>query len=399
MNLSDLEYICNAVANLSGIPVRLIYGGRQVFYSSVVELEKDPMLSCKDGIMSVKDNVGYYVTGNFDYYGIVNSGGYTIVIGPTRQTTPSAADLKELAFAIDVSPSGIDKFVMNMESIVTMPFESVIQMLCVINFALNGEKLNISDVAIREEQQMAFIKNLAERRSEELFGDVAAASAQPAHNTYDIERHIADVVSSGDTDALNEWVMSAPAVRGGVLAAGQLRQVKNIFIVTATVVSRAAIRGGMTVEDAFSLSDDFIRKCELLSSHDAVINLQYRMVLEFTERVGRLKIGSGETRFTSDIANYVRHHISEKIGADEVADALYMSRPYLSSRFIRETGMSLTDYILREKTEEAKKLLRYTDKPILAVSEYLGFSSQSHFTRVFKKITGVTPGKYRQEHK
>ena len=94
-----------------------------------------------------------------------------------------------------------------------------------------------------------------------------------------------------------------------------------------------------------------------------------------------------------------RHHISERIGADEVADALYMSRPYLSARFIRETGMSLTDYILREKTEEAKKLLRYTDKPILAVSEYLGFSSQSHFTRVFKKITGLTPGKYRQEHK
>lgn len=399
MNLSDLEYICNAVANLSGIPVRLIYGGRQVFYSSVVELEKDPMLSCKDGIRSVKDNVGYYVTGNFDYYGIVNSGGYTIVIGPTRQTTPADADLKELAFTIDIPSENIENFVRSMKSIVTMPFESVIQMLCVINFALNGEKLNIGDVAIREEQQMAFIKNLAERRSEELFGDVAAASAQPAHNTYDIERHIADVVSSGDTDALNEWVMSAPAVRGGVLAAGQLRQVKNIFIVTATVVSRAAIRGGMTVEDAFSLSDDFIRKCELLSSHDAVINLQYRMVLEFTERVGRLKIGSGETRFTSDIANYVRHHISEKIGADEVADALYMSRPYLSSRFIRETGMSLTDYILREKTEEAKKLLRYTDKPILAVSEYLGFSSQSHFTRVFKKITGVTPGKYRQEHK
>ena len=61
--------------------------------------------------------------------------------------------------------------------------------------------------------------------------------------------------------------------------------------------------------------------------------------------------------------------------------------------------ISLTDYILREKTEEAKKLLRHTDKPILAVSEYLGFSSQSHFTRVFKKITGLTPGKYRQEHK
>lgn len=73
-----------------------------------------------------------------------------------------------------------------------------------------------------------------------------------------------------------------------------------------------------------------------------------------------------------------------------------MSRPYLSARFIRETGISVTEYVLREKTEEAKKLLEYTDKPILAVGEYLGFSSQSHFTRVFKKMTGLPPGEYRK---
>lgn len=101
----------------------------------------------------------------------------------------------------------------------------------------------------------------------------------------------------------------------------------------------------------------------------------------------------------SDVANYVRHHISEKITADETANALYMSRPYLSARFIRETGISVTEYVLREKTEEAKKLLEYTDKPILAVGEYLGFSSQSHFTRVFKKMTGLTPGEYRKNRR
>ncbi len=44
-----------------------------------------------------------------------------------------------------------------------------------------------------------------------------------------------------------------------------------------------------------------------------------------------------------------------------------MSRPYLSARFIRETGIPVTEYVMRENTEEAKKLLEYTDKPILAV--------------------------------
>ena len=52
----------------------------------------------------------------------------------------------------------------------------------------------------------------------------------------------------------------------------------------------------------------------------------------------------------------------------------------------------------KDVMEEAKRLLRYTDKSLSAISSYLGFSSQSHFTRAFKKFAGITPGEYRQKH-
>ncbi len=79
-----------------------------------------------------------------------------------------------------------------------------------------------------------------------------------------------------------------------------------------------------------------------------------------------------------------------------MADELYMSRPYLSARFKKETGETLTDFILREKTEEAKRLLRWSDRSASAVAAYLGFSSHSHFIRVFKKYAGVTPNEWRE---
>ena len=79
-----------------------------------------------------------------------------------------------------------------------------------------------------------------------------------------------------------------------------------------------------------------------------------------------------------------------------IAAAMYMSRSRLSTRFKEETGENLSDYIMREKVEEAKQLLTYTDKSIAAISAYLAFSSQSHFTRQFKNITGRTPGEYRE---
>ena len=205
------------------------------------------------------------------------------------------------------------------------------------------------------------------------------------------------MVRTGDTAALREWFASAPAVRGGTLAADQLRQLKNTFIVTATLVSRAAIQGGMETEDAFSLSDAFIRKCELLQTIDRITNLQYHMVLDFAERVGRIRIGREPTQLTLAVANYIQHHMSEPIRTEKMAQELFMSRPYLSAKFKEETGETLTDFILKEKTEEAKRLLRYSDKSSTAIGSYLGFSSPGHFSRVFKKYTGRTPSEYREK--
>ena len=147
------------------------------------------------------------------------------------------------------------------------------------------------------------------------------------------------------------------------MANDQLRQRKNLFIVTATLVSRAAVQGGMDVDDAFTLSDSYIRQCELLPSPERIMNLQYRMLLDYAERVERLRTVGRPTKLALDVANYVQHHLSEAISAERIANALYISRPHLSRKFKEDTGESLTDFVLKEKTEEAKRLIRYSDKP------------------------------------
>ena len=70
---------------------------------------------------------------------------------------------------------------------------------------------------------------------------------------------------------------------------------KNTFVVTDMLVSRAAIQGGLSCEDAFTLSDAYIQKCELLTTLERIINLQYHMVLEFTEQVEQLRFGGNLT--------------------------------------------------------------------------------------------------------
>lgn len=181
-------------------------------------------------------------------------------------------------------------------------------------------------------------------------------------------------------------------------AADQLRQVKNTFVVTAMLVSRAAIQGGLSPEDTFTLSDAYIQKCELLTTLERITNLQYHMAMEFTERVDRLRFGGKPTPLTQAVANYIQHHLSEPIRAERIAREMYMSRPYLSARFKKESGETLADFILKEKTEEAKRLLRYSDKSLSTIGAYLGFFSPGHFAQVFRKYARMPPTEYRDRY-
>lgn len=401
MKKDDYIYLCDVIGNLAGMPVRIYKNNIQIHYKSFVTLPKDPIKPYLDDILSIDSHIGYYITPYFDYYGIVGGKQYKIVIGPSRQSLIAERNIKELAFKCDVRQEELSDFINGMKSIVQMPLTSIIQILCTMNFVINKEKLSLKDVTIYENEQ-ADIKVFLEttRANQKFDSDLSEITSvhQNVHNTLTIEQTITNIVRRGDCASLKKWVSSAPAVRGGTLASEQLRQMKNTFIVTATLVSRSAISGGMDIEDALSLSDSYIQKCELLNRLDSISNLQYHMVLDYTERVEKIRIGSTPSKLVIDISNYVQHHISEPVNIQALAKAMYLSRTRLSVKFKEQTGMTLTDFILKEKINEAKRLLRYTDKSLSSISAYLAFSSQSHFSRTFRKYASLTPNEYRQKY-
>ena len=393
----DLDYLCTILGNLCGIPVRIYCSKSRLFYHSLVHLPADPIALCENEVLDLKQHIAYYVTPDNYFYGIVNHKDKALVIGPSGQITAADQPLREQAFRLGIPSEDVPEYIKGMKSIVPMPAASLMLMLCSINYMLNGEKKTLEDITIIEAEQQDLNSLISKQQARERFED-KAQEGSPTYNAYDIEQHMLSLVRKGDSAALKEWLANAPAVRGGSIAADQMRQIKNTFVVSATLVSRAAIQGGMDISDAFALSDSFIQRCELLSEYDRIINLQYSMVLEFARRVESIRHGKELSKLAIDVANYVQHHISERISAEDIAKELYMSRPYLSKRFKEETGESLTDYILREKTEEAKRLIRWSDRSLTEISVYLGFSSQSHFSKVFMKYAGMTPKDYRSRH-
>lgn len=397
LNQADMKYICTIIGNLSGIPVRFYHEDQLIYLHSVVHLPKDPMLLFKDEIWQKKDHVSYFITQQFHYYGIVIHDDDRFIIGPTKQTPNNEQELRKLAFNLEVAPNDTDQFINAMNGIIRIPFDSILQMLCSVNFIVNHEKLELKDVAIYEEEQTQ-LQNTQEKESVNQFYNENKPEQNPSfdrRSAYEIEQDLLQMIRKGDLDALNAWVSTAPAIRGGVMAMEQIRQMKNTFITSATLVARAAIQGGLLPEDAFNISDSYICEVETLQSPEKIMNLQYHMVLDFAQRVHQILANHISGKLAKEVNHYIQHHLSQRITVADIAKELYLSRPYLSKQFKEETNENLTDYILQQKVEEAKRLLRYSDKPITAISYYLSFSSPGHLSRVFKRYTNQTPKEYR----
>jgi len=93
---------------------------------------------------------------------------------------------------------------------------------------------------------------------------------------------------------------------------------------------------------------------------------------------------------------YIWKNYTRKLSLKEIANASGLSAPYLSMVFKEEMGENLSNYLNRLRVEKAAAMLVTTTLPISEITFACGFEDQSWFSKIFKNITGLTPGKYRE---
>lgn len=173
---------------------------------------------------------------------------------------------------------------------------------------------------------------------------------------------------------------------------------KYHLIVATAIITRLCVEAGMEMERAFRLSDFYILKLDNIYSLQEVVDLYNRMVLDFTGKMRLLAKMAGTSQHVTDCIEYIYVHIQERVTVDDLALHTGLSPSHLSRLFKKEAGISISDYIREKKVEKAQELLRFCDFSLIEISNYLSFSSQSHFTQMFREFTGMTPKKYRDLH-
>lgn len=91
---------------------------------------------------------------------------------------------------------------------------------------------------------------------------------------------------------------------------------------------------------------------------------------------------------------FIEDHIGERISLDELARQAGVSRFHFARQFRLSTGESPMGYLRRLRIERSKSILQTRDSTIAEVAARLGFSDQSHFTRIFGRLVGVSPGSF-----
>ena len=94
---------------------------------------------------------------------------------------------------------------------------------------------------------------------------------------------------------------------------------------------------------------------------------------------------------------YLQEHLRKSIGTSEIAESLGVSRRLLELRFRAQMHSSIREYIIRSRIAEARRMLVATQEPIETIAALTGFCNAPHFSRTFKRDTGLTPTRYRAQ--
>ena len=216
-------------------------------------------------------------------------------------------------------------------------------------------------------------------------------------DVYQSEQALLDVVRRGDINyhhVLNRSSSLSPGVP--VQGRDPLRQMKTSIVVFTTLVTRAAMEGGLSPEIAYPLGDSYIQTAEDCRDSGELNSLAHAMYHDFIYRVHQLRANPHCSHAIQKCCDYIELSLDRKIHAKDLAVLVGYTEYYLTEKFKNETGLSVSDYVRNAKINRAKMLLQSTDLSVSEIAERLAFNSANYLIRVFKELEGCTPAAYRE---
>ncbi len=216
----------------------------------------------------------------------------------------------------------------------------------------------------------------------------------PALYPFDKEKELLELLAEGNKE-------KAQALVNDILGQVFFTSGRKIATVRArahelmVLLSRAAVEGGATAEEVFGINQNWMQRLQQATTIDELESVLARLVRRFADCVFVLqKVKHADIMHKA--VRFIRENYHLKLSLEEVAAHIYLSPTYFSRLFKDEMKTSFVSYLTEVRVEKSKRLLADRSIPLVVVAGMAGFDDQSYFTRVFKKVTGLSPGKFRE---
>ena len=173
-----------------------------------------------------------------------------------------------------------------------------------------------------------------------------------------------------------------------------VRAMKNLMVVLNTLLRIAAEKGKVQPFFLHQISEKFSKQIERSDTIDSLNHLIAVMCDEYCDLV-RHRAVSGYSPLVQKASEYIAVHFSKPLNLGHLSEHCHVHPAHLSRQFKKETGMTLTDYQQKRRIEEAKILLKTDRASIGWIAGHVGFDDAGYFTRIFKKLEGITPSEFR----
>ena len=235
--------------------------------------------------------------------------------------------------------------------------------------AFQQAKIN-ETIQVYKEQQLQPSLIFFHKKEKELFAKVRTGSIQEVKGL------------------LNELIGYVLFSEGGKLEAMRIRAIE-----LTTLLSRVAMDGGANADSIYQLNGKFLTLINQKQNLDELCMLLQEVAEGFTNAMfyekdkGNAYIRKA-LRFIAD--NYFEH-----LELAAVADFVQLSPSYFSTLFRQVVGMNFREYLCSVRVEESKRLLLSTDFSLADIAVSVGFPDQSYYCKLFKRVVGISPGKFR----
>lgn len=315
------------------------------------------------------------------------------ILGPAFSGRNTRMLLRKKLDAYDMDVRAYNQVLRELENVPIIPSNQIMQYAVMLHCAVTGARITPDQVTGLSFNETGEIRDYSSDRTTQ---DSIERITKEHRGVWESEQRFLSMIREGNPE-YQKAIQASNALSSGVRAevGDTLRQNKNNLLVLLTLVSRAAIEGGLPPSVSYTLNDDYAERIERAENLAQAINISREMTDDFVARIRAVREQKGVSAPIREACQMIQLHLTEKILLSDLSARAGYSDYYFSEKFRKEMGISVGAYILEQKLALSRNLLLDTDLTIQEISDRLAFSNRGNFTTAFRKHFGTTPGQLR----